>query len=539
VAQPRTIHRCTACGSAAPRWAGRCSGCGEWNSLVEEADQPVSRHGRGGPARWPGSGGGGRPGGARPPQALVEIAPGEGEPLPTGVAELDRVLGGGLLPGSVTLLGGEPGIGKSTLVLQALAAVAQQGRRGLLVSAEESPTQVRRRSERLDALVPGLWMSAETTMPEIESAVRELSPDLVVVDSIQTVWDPDLDAPPGSVAQVRGCAHQLTGLAKAGGPATILVGHVTKEGALAGPRVLEHLVDTVLSFEGDRHHALRLLRSVKHRFGPTGELGLFEMTGRGLEGVADPGGLFLVDRRIGAPGSVVFPSIEGQRPMLVEIQALVVPSPMVSPRRSTTGFDGGRLALLLAVLDQRAGLSLSRHEVYVSAVGGVRVADPGADLAVCLALASAVTGAPVDDDLVVLGELGLAGEIRQVSQTPRRLAEAARLGFRRAVVPDRGPDAAAVDLYRVATLSDALARHLGTDALRSEPGVVTVSPPPTAPVSPVSPPLAPPVPPAAAPAPPPALSVSDLPALPDRVAAGVAEPSTLSRPGPGGNRGPA
>ena len=298
-------------------------------------------------------------------------------------------------------------------------------------------------------------------MPEIESAVRDLAPDLVVVDSIQTVWDPDIDAPPGSVVQVRGCAHQLAGLAKTGGPATILVGHVTKEGALAGPRVLEHLVDTVLSFEGDRHHALRLLRSVKHRFGPTGELGLFEMTGRGLEGVADPGGLFLVDRRMGTPGSVVFPSIEGQRPMLVEIQALVVSSPMVSPRRSATGFDGGRLALLLAVLDQRAGFDLSRHEVYVSAVGGVRVADPGADLAVCLALASAVTGVPVGHGLVVLGELGLAGEVRQVSQTPRRLAEAARLGFTRAVVPDRGPDEAAVDLYRVATLSDALAKHLG------------------------------------------------------------------------------
>ena len=475
MAQPRTVHRCTACGSAAPRWAGRCSGCGEWNSLVEEVDQPVSRPGRGVPARWSDSGGGGRPGATRAPLALTEIAQDEGDPLATGVAELDRVLGGGLLPGSVTLLGGEPGIGKSTLVLQALAAMAGQGRRGLLVSAEESPTQVRRRSERLDALVPGLWMVAETTMPEIESAVRELAPDLVVVDSIQTVWDPDIDAPPGSVVQVRGCAHQLTGLAKTGGPATILVGHVTKEGTLAGPRVLEHLVDTVLSFEGDRHHALRLLRSVKHRFGPTGELGLFEMTGRGLEGVADPGGLFLVDRQMGTPGSVVFPSIEGQRPMLVEIQALVVSSPMVSPRRSATGFDGGRLALLLAVLDQRAGLNLSRHEVYVSAVGGVRVADPGADLAVCMALASAVLGAPVDPGMVVLGELGLAGEVRQVSQTPRRLAEAARLGFGRAVVPDRGPDEAAVDLYRVATLSDALARHLGAGGPPPTPRVEAVS----------------------------------------------------------------
>jgi DNA repair protein RadA/Sms len=258
-------------------------------------------------------------------------------------------------------------------------------------------------------------------------------------------------------------------MAKAGGPATILVSHVTKEGTLAGPRVLEHLVDTVLSFEGDRHHALRLLRSVKHRFGPTGELGLFEMTGGGLEGVADPGGMFLVDRWAGSPGSVVFPSIEGQRPMLVEIQALVVPSPMASPRRSATGFDGGRLALLLAVLDQRAGLSLGRHDVYVSAVGGVRTVDPGADLAVCLALASAATGVPVGDDLVVLGEVGLAGEVRQVSQTPRRLTEAARLGFTRAVLPDRGPDEGPVKLCRVSTLSDALALQLGIERLEPSP----------------------------------------------------------------------
>jgi DNA repair protein RadA/Sms len=393
--------------------------------------------------------------------ALTDVSHDSGEATPTGLAELDTVLGGGLVPGSVTLLGGEPGIGKSTLVLQLLAAVARRGRRSLLVSAEESPAQVRRRAARLDALVPGVWMVAETSLAGVEAAVREVRPDILVIDSIQTVLDPELDSAPGSVVQVRGCAHQLAANAKADGPATILVGHVTKEGALAGPRVLEHLVDTVLSFEGDRHHALRLLRSVKHRFGPAGELGLFEMTGHGLEGVADPGGMFLVDRWVGSPGSVVFPSIEGQRPMLVEIQALVVQSPMVSPRRSATGFDGGRLALLLAVLDQRAGLSLGRHDVYVSAIGGVRVVDPGADLAVCLALASAFTGVPVGDDVVVLGEIGLAGEVRQVSQTPRRLAEAARLGFTRAVLPDRGPDEGPVQLCRVPTLSDALGLQLG------------------------------------------------------------------------------
>jgi DNA repair protein RadA/Sms len=377
-------------------------------------------------------------------------------PVPTGIDELDRVLAGGLVPGSVTLLGGEPGIGKSTLVLQALAQMARRGIRALLVSAEESPAQVRRRAGRLHALVPGLWLVAETAMPGVQAAVEEITPDVLVIDSVQTVWDPELDSGPGSIVQVRGCAHRLAVIAKATGLTTILVGHVTKEGTLAGPRVLEHLVDTVLSFEGDRHHALRLLRSVKHRFGPAGELGLFEMTGDGLLGVADPGGLFLADRRAGTPGSVVFPSMEGRRPLLVEVQALVVHTPMVSPRRSASGIDGGRLALLLAVMERRAGLSLVHHDVYVSVVGGARVVEPGADLAVCLALASAHTGRAVDDGMVVLGEVGLGGEVRQVVDTPRRLAEAARLGFSQALVPDRGPEDAPMHLRRVPTLPHAL-----------------------------------------------------------------------------------
>jgi DNA repair protein RadA/Sms len=259
--------------------------------------------------------------------------------------------------------------------------------------------------------------------------------------------------------QVRGCAQQLSALAKADGPIVILVGHVTKDGALAGPRLLEHLVDTVLSFEGDRHHALRLLRSVKHRFGATGELGVFEMTGAGLEGVSDAGGLFLVDRRPGTPGSVVFPAMEGHRPLLVEVQALVVRSALPTSRRSATGFDAGRLALLLAVLERRAGLPLGPHDVYVSTVGGVRLVDPGADLAVCLAVASAFTGRPVGDQAVVLGEVGLGGEVRQVAHTPRRLAEAARLGFRQALVPERGPDQAPLTLRRVATVAGAIEQH--------------------------------------------------------------------------------
>ena len=395
------------------------------------------------------------------PVLLADVGSDGTEQLSTGVAELDRVLGGGIVRGSATLIGGEPGIGKSTLLLQTAAAMARHGARCLMISAEESPAQVRIRAERMGALVPGLWLTGESSIPAILAAVRDVDPDVLVIDSIQTVWDPELESPPGSVAQVKGCAHHLVTAAKAGGPAVLMVGHVTKEGALAGPRVLEHVVDTVLSFEGDRHHAIRLLRAVKHRFGPTGELGLFEMTGTGLEAVSDPSGLFLSDRRSGNAGSVIFPSIEGQRPLLVEIQALVVPTPMVSPRRSVSGFDSGRLSLLLAVLDRRVGLSLANHEVYVSVVGGVKIGDPGADLAVCLALASAATRRPVDDDMVVLGEVGLGGEVRQVTQTSRRLAEAARLGFRRALVPARAPEQADLSVRHVETLFDALERDLG------------------------------------------------------------------------------
>jgi DNA repair protein RadA/Sms len=378
-------------------------------------------------------------------------------PRPTGLAELDRVLGGGLVPGSVTLLGGEPGIGKSTLLVQAMASLARSGARCLLVSAEESPQQVKGRASRLGALVPGIWIVAETSLPGVMAAVEECHPDVLVVDSIQTVFDPELESGPGSVGQVRGCAQALVAMAKARDVTTVLVGHVTKEGTLAGPRVLEHVVDTVLTFEGERHHALRLLRAAKHRFGTTGELGLFEMTDAGLSGVADPSGLFLTDRRHGASGSGVFPAIEGHRPLLVELQALVTQSPMAMPRRSAQGFDSGRLTLLVAVLERRAGITLGGADVYASAVGGVRIAEPGADLALCLALASAAHDEPLAQDVVACGEVGLAGEIRQVSQTPRRLAEAARLGFRHALVPlsaevTEGP----LKVTRVATLIEAV-----------------------------------------------------------------------------------
>jgi len=389
---------------------------------------------------------------------MTEIDATEWAARPTGVAELDRVLGGGLVPGSVTLVGGEPGVGKSTLLLQVLAALAAAGTRCLLVSAEESKAQVRLRAERLGAVHPELWMAAETRLPDLLGALDEVAPEVAVVDSIQTVVDPDVGSTAGSVTQVRGCAARLVQEAKQRGVAILLVGHVTKDGGLAGPRVLEHLVDTVLNFEGERHHALRLLRASKHRFGPTGELGLFEMTDGGLAGVADPSGLFLGDRSDGVAGSVVVPALEGQRPLLVEVQALVTPSSLALPRRSTAGVDGGRVALLSAVLEERVGLSLAKADVYASAVGGVRLAEPAADLAIGLALASAFSDVALPADLVACGEVGLAGEVRQVGQTSRRLAEAARLGFRRAVVPASAPDPpAGITLDRVATLAEAVA----------------------------------------------------------------------------------
>jgi DNA repair protein RadA/Sms len=444
----RTIHRCTACGSATPRWAGRCGACGEWNTLVEELEPTSSSPSGSGIAI------------GRSPLAvpLSDVDADATVPVPTGIGELDRVLGGGLVPGSVSLVGGEPGIGKSTLLLQTLASMAAAGVKCLLVCGEESPQQVKRRATRLGALAAGVWVVADPTLSGILAAVDQATPDVLVIDSIQAISDPDIESGPGSVVQVRGCAQELVNLAKARDLTTVLVGHVTKEGALAGPRVLEHVVDTVLTFEGERHHALRLLRATKHRFGPTGELGLFEMTDNGLTAVDDPSRLFLGDRCFGSAGSAVLATMDGHRPLLVEVQALVTGSGTAAiPRRSAQGLDNGRLALLVAVLERRAGIGLSRADIYASAMGGVRIGEPGADLALCLALASASRNRPLPRDLVACGEVGLSGEIRQVSQTPRRLAEAARLGFRRALVPvSADVPNADLDVVRVSTLYDAV-----------------------------------------------------------------------------------
>ncbi len=441
MARQRTFYSCTDCGTRAVQWAGRCAGCGAWNTLVEETEaprEPVSHT-------------------IEPPLPITEVDPRQWHPRPTGVAELDRVLGGGLVAGSVTLVGGEPGVGKSTLLLQAAASLARSGSRCLYFSGEESGPQVQGRAARVGALVDGLWFSAESDAKNIVALIDQLDPDFVVVDSVQTMHDAELGTTPGTVSQVRGCAQLLIEATKRRQTATVLVGHVTKEGELAGPRVLEHAVDTVLSFGGDRHHALRLLRAVKHRFGSTDELGLFEMGEQGLIGVPDPSALFLSDRRPGVPGSIVVPTLDGNRPLLVEVQALVSSAGPGGPRRSAQGIDTGRLALLAAVLEQRVGLTLAGLDVYVSVVGGVRVTEPGSDLGIALAIVSAVCGRALPSDLVALGEVGLAGELRQVAQTPRRVAEARRLGFDQLVVPQSAPVAIeGTSVLRAATLADAL-----------------------------------------------------------------------------------
>jgi len=374
--------------------------------------------------------------------ALADVDLEAAGPSPTGLDELDRVLGGGLVPGSVTLLGGEPGVGKSTLLLQVLRIRAGTGTPVLLVCAEESARQVRLRAERLGPLSDGVALLPTTDVSAVPAALADTGAELVVVDSIQAVRDPATSGPAGSLAQVRACTELLVGLAKSTAVPVVLVGHVTKDGGLAGPRHLEHAVDTVLTVEGDRHHALRTVRAVKHRFGPTGELGLFEMLDTGLAPVTDPCALLLGDRRPGLPGSIVLPAVEGQRSLLVEIQALVAPTgaPTAGPRRQAQGVESGRLSMLIAVLDTRAGLALGRRDVFVSVVGGVRVAEPAADLAVVLALASAARHQSPPADMVAFGEVGLGGEVRQVPHAARRLSEAARLGFRYALVPPSCPD---------------------------------------------------------------------------------------------------
>ena len=453
MARVRTVFACSECGAQQPKWMGRCPECGAWSTLVEE------QLGAPAPAAELDPLGAAAPVSGAKPQRLGEVDAAGLPRLATGIAEVDRVLGGGLVPGSVVLLAGEPGVGKSTLALQLAGGLAPAP--VLYISGEESPEQIRLRADRLPELPERLAVLAETRLEALSSAWRELGPALVVVDSIQTLRSERVESAPGSVAQVRECAAWLAAAAKRQGAALVLVGHVTKEGAIAGPRVLEHLVDVVLHFEGDRGHAFRLLRARKNRFGSTQEVGVFHMSAGGLETVANPSELFLAERRGGAPGSCIAPIVEGTRPMLVEIQALVAPAGYGTARRTSLGVDDGRLALLLAVLDRRAGVDLLSCDVYANAVGGVRVGEPGADLAVALAIASSRLDLPLPTDVAACGEIGLGGEVRRVARTDLRVREAARLGFRRVLLPERVPEAreapAGVTPVPVADVADAVA----------------------------------------------------------------------------------
>ena len=421
MAKPKTVYVCTECGGESLKWQGQCAHCGQWNTLVEGLAEKS-------PARYQGL--------AEPTKVarLADIDAAETPRRSTGVGELDRVLGGGLVPGAVVLLGGDPGIGKSTLLLQALSAMSADAST-LYVSGEESAQQVALRARRLAVDAGNVAMLAEIQLERVISVLDARKPDVAVIDSIQTVYSEALQSAPGSVAQVRECAAQLTRHAKASGTALLLVGHVTKEGALAGPRVLEHMVDCVLYFEGDTHSSFRLVRAIKNRFGAVNELGVFAMTERGLRGVSNPSALFLSQHGSDVPGTCVMVTQEGTRPLLVEIQALVDTAHAPNPRRLSVGLEQNRLAMLLAVLHRHAGIAVFDQDVFVNAVGGVRIDEPAADLPVLLAIVSSLRNQPLPGKLVAFGEIGLAGEIRPVQRGQERLREAAKLGFTRAIVP--------------------------------------------------------------------------------------------------------
>src|SRR5450432_3605984 len=419
---------CQNCGAAYNRWAGKCESCGEWNTLAEEdttgaTTMPVSirskRKGR---------------------TFVLESLTGKSQEAPrlsSGMAELDRVTGGGFVRGSVLLVGGDPGIGKSTLLTQATSMMARAGHRAVYISGEEAVAQVRLRAERLGLADAPVQLAAETSVEDIVSTLSEgPTPRLIVIDSIQTMWTDAVESAPGTVTQVRGSAQALIRFAKHSGAAVILVGHVTKDGQIAGPRVVEHMVDAVLSFEGEGSHQFRILRAVKNRFGPTDEIGVFEMTGSGLQEVSNPSGLFLSERDLGSPGTAVFAGMEGTRPLLVEIQALVAPTSLVTPRRAVVGWDPSRLSMVLAVLEAHCGVKLGGHDVYLNVAGGMRIQEPAADLAAAAALVSSLANSPLPADAVYFGEVSLSGAIRPVAQAAARLKEAAKLGFTRAVIPE-------------------------------------------------------------------------------------------------------
>ena len=434
---------CANCGAVYSKWSGRCDECGSWNTISE--DTPLSS--------GPSSKGLGASRGKT--IALSDLAA-DDKPSPrtqSGLTELDRVLGGGLVPASAILVGGDPGIGKSTLLLQGAAAFARAGLKAIYVSGEEAAAQVRMRAKRLGLAEAPVQLAAETNLRNILTTLEKEAPDVVIIDSIQTMWLDTVESAPGSVSQVRSAAHELTTFAKRRGISVILVGHVTKEGQIAGPRVVEHMVDTVLYFEGERGHQFRILRAVKNRFGPADEIGVFEMTGEGLSQVANPSALFLSDREAQSPGSAVFAGIEGTRPVLCEFQALVAPAPAGQARRSVVGWDGSRLSMILAVLESRCGIPFTGLDVYLNVAGGLRITEPAADLAVAAALLSAREDTSLPRRTVVFGEISLSGSVRPVGQTESRLKEAQKLGFEAALLPERSKLGASADM-RVEKIPD-------------------------------------------------------------------------------------
>ncbi|GLK80017.1 DNA repair protein RadA [Methylopila turkensis] len=447
---------CQACGAVTSRWAGKCEACGAWNAIVEEAvAAPLPGGASSTAARALGRG----------RVVVLEGLSGATDEAPrlvAGLGELDRVTGGGFVHGSALLLGGEPGIGKSTLLLQGSAALARAGHRVVYVSGEEAAAQVRLRAQRLGLADAPVALAAETNVEDILATLKDGPPPrLVIIDSIQTLWTSQVEAAPGTVTQVRAAAQAMIRYAKTTGACVILVGHVTKDGQIAGPRVVEHMVDAVLSFEGDSGRDFRILRAQKNRFGPTDEIGVFAMTGDGLEQVTNPSALFLGDREPDAPGAAVLAGLEGSRPILVEIQALVVPSTLGTPRRAVVGWDNARLAMVLAVLEARCGVRLGGHDVHLAVAGGLRIQEPAADLAVAAALVSSLTGAALPVDAVFFGEIGLTGAVRPVSHPGPRLREAARLGFKRGVLPAAAADAAQgtdVSIVAIPTLDVLVAR---------------------------------------------------------------------------------
>lgn len=451
----KTNFVCQSCGLESPRWLGKCPSCGGWNTFVEERARADLR-GRG---SSPSTSLRARTKGQAAAQAvkLSEIELDRQPRMLTGIGEFDSCLGGGILPGSLILLGGDPGIGKSTLALQVMELIARSGQKVLYISGEESLEQIKLRASRLGAGSENLLLASLTELDDILTLAQQTAPNLLVIDSIQTVYWSELESAPGSVGQVRECGALLLRLAKENALATILIGHVTKEGVIAGPRTLEHLVDTVLYLEGERHHAFRILRSVKNRFGSTNEIGVFEMGETGLRQVANPSELFLAERNLQVPGSAVVCALEGSRPLLVEIQALVTPTPFGIPQRNTTGINHRRLSMLLAVLERRAGLSLGMHDIFVNVAGGLKLEEPAADLGTAVAVASAFRNKTADPRMVFIGEVGLGGEIRSISQMGRRLAEAGKLGFQRAACPAGSLEPhPGIEIIKVTDISQAL-----------------------------------------------------------------------------------